>query len=90
MGLNESTIPDKTLEALARSFFKESVNYGFKKVDYLRFVNTLLDMAMKNSKSLETNGHHVEKVEYDDPPAAEGLPLQTERLTIRGFKSKDK
>ena len=41
-------IPDKTLEAIARSFFKETVAYGFRQVDYLRFVNLILDISMKN------------------------------------------
>lgn len=90
MGLNESTIPDKTLEALARGFFKESVNYGFKKIDYLRFVNVLLDMAMTNSKTLEENGHVVDLVQFDDNDHVDGLPLTSERLNIRGYKSKDK
>ena len=90
MGLNESTIPDKTLEALARSFFKESVNYGFKKVDYLRFVNSLLDMAMTNSKSLEENGHYVDQIEIDNDIQVGDFPLESERLDIRAFKSRDK
>ncbi|MBN1481468.1 N-acetyltransferase [candidate division KSB1 bacterium] len=90
MGLNESTIPDNTLEALARGFFKESVNYGFKKIDYLRFVNVLLDMAMSNSKTLEENGHFIDPVQIDDKIEADGLPLVSDRLVIRGYKSKDK
>lgn len=90
MGLNESSIPDKTLEALARSFFRDSVNYGFKKIDYLRFVNVLLDMAMSNSKALEENGHKVDTVKEDISNEIDGLPLQSERLCIRGYKSRDK
>ncbi len=90
MGLNESSIPDKTLEALARSFFRDSVNYGFKKIDYLRFVNVLLDMAMTNSKTLEENGHHVDSVQVDTHAEIDGLPLVSERLRIRGYKSRDK
>ncbi len=41
-------IPTETLEAIARSFFKETVAYGFRQVDYLRFVNLILDVSMKN------------------------------------------
>ncbi len=90
MGLHESVITDKTVEVLARGFFKESLNYGFKKVDYLRFVNALLDMAMRNSKSLETNGHYVDDFELDEKRKDSDLPLRGERVTIRAFKAKDK
>ncbi len=90
MGLNESSIPDKTLEALARSFFRDSVNYGFKKIDYLRFVNVLLDMAMSNSKALEKNGHTVNIAKNETLKESAGLPLVSERLVIRSYKSRDK
>lgn len=90
MGLNESTIPDQTLEAMARSFFKESVEYGFRKVDYLRFVNALLDMTMKNSKTLEQNGHHIDNLDVPQEHHLQSLPLIGERLDIRTFASKDK
>ena len=90
MALNESSIPDTTLEALARTFFKDSVNYGFKKVDYLRFVNVLLDVAMSNSQTLEENGHSIEAVHVDDDADVDGFPLVSERLFIRSYKSKDK
>ena len=90
MGENESIIPDKTVEVLARGFFKESLEYGFKKVDYLRFVNALLDIAMSNSKRLETNGHHADNFSVEKRKAAGDLPLHGERVTIRSFKNKDK
>lgn len=90
MGLHESVIPDKTVEVLARSFFKDLLNYGFKKVDYLRFVNVLLDMAMRNSESLKTNGHYVNDFELDQACNCDKFPLRGERVLIRPFKSKDK
>ena len=90
MGLNDSTIPDQSLEAITRGFFKESVDYGFKKVDYLRFVNALLDMTMKNSKTLEGNGRHVDDVIVSEELHLQRFPLQGERLDIRAFNGKDK
>ena len=36
--MEKSKIPDTTIEALTRNFFKESLNYGFKYEDYLKFV----------------------------------------------------
>ena len=43
-------IPKTTLETLARNFFKEASAYGFKQVDYVRFVNYILDKAMGMGK----------------------------------------
>jgi RimJ/RimL family protein N-acetyltransferase len=40
-------IPDKTLETLARSLHREGVTYGFSKLDFVCFVNLLLDMALR-------------------------------------------
>jgi len=90
MGLHESDIPDKTVEVLARGFFKESLEYGFKKVDYLRFVNALLDMAMSNNKKLEDNGHFVDDFKIDENSPTPNFPLRGERVAIREFKSRDK
>lgn len=90
MGLHESIIPDKTVEALARGFFKDLLHYGFKKVDYLRLVNALLDMAMRNNESLKTNGHFVNDFEIDQERVFDKLPLHGDRVAIRAFKGKDK
>jgi RimJ/RimL family protein N-acetyltransferase len=89
MGLNESVIPDKTLETLARGFFKESLDYGFKKIDYLRFVNALLDIAMKNSRALEGNSHSAEAAPAFNVEGCGDLPLEGERVIIRNCTPHD-
>lgn len=40
-----------TIETLAKSFFKESITYGFNLFDYLRFTNLVLDFALNNDKT---------------------------------------
>ena len=50
MKTNIQTIPQATLTVFAKSFFKETVKYGFQQIDYLRFVNLLLDMSIDNNK----------------------------------------
>jgi len=45
------TIPQVTLETVARSFFKETVNYGFQQLDYVRFVNLLLDLSLESRQA---------------------------------------
>jgi RimJ/RimL family protein N-acetyltransferase len=89
MGLNDSSIPDKTIETLARSFFRESLDYGFKKIDYLRFVNAILDIAMKNSGELVENSHSSRQLSVEGPPQCCTLPLEGERLLIRNFTTSD-
>jgi len=84
MNLSARSIPEETIEAVARSLFKETFHYGFKQVDYLRFVNLLLDMSMKNG-----NGDNKSK---DAPVYKLGenlkLPLIGKRLIIREFNDK--
>lgn len=86
----KQSIPDPTIETFARSFFKEASAYGFKQVDYLRFVNLLLDFSMKN------NGVNRPKVEEKtitnsnwDPQSSiklNELPLIGERIKIRALE----
>lgn len=40
-------VPDKTLETVARSLHRDGLIYGFSKLDFVCFVNLLLDMALK-------------------------------------------
>lgn len=84
-------IPDTTIETLARSFFKQSANYGFKQDDYLKFVNILLDFAMRRWNG-DTNGfqNHTE-VESQSETISGGttplqLPLQGDGIKIRAFE----
>ena len=45
-------IPEVTIETLSRSFYKEASRYGFGQIDYVRFVNCLLDLSMQNGTSV--------------------------------------
>lgn len=83
MNLSVQSIPDETIEAVARSLFKETFHYGFKQVDYLRFVNLLLDMSMKNGngekKSNKSSSVHL------SISGQFNLPLEGVRVNIREF-----
>ena len=84
----KASIPDTTIETLARNFFKEASTYGFKQEDYVRYVNVMLEFAMRNKngklngemtfRGAETNGHR------NSQPA--NLPLKSERVRIRAFQ----
>ena len=80
------TIPDKTLQTLAKSFFRDTVHYGFQKLDYLRFVNQLLEMMMDDPATLDycaetkkiVNG--IEHPCWDSPMPIEGNTVKLTKL----------
>jgi len=49
--MNEKQLPDESIETLARSFYKDSQDYGFHDNDYLRSANMLLDLSMKKKST---------------------------------------
>jgi len=78
-------IPDETVEAVARGFYRQIVEYGFQERDQLRFVNEFLDMVMTSQSGttvLERN------VSWKDPhkSSVKQLPLQSERVSIEAFE----
>lgn len=90
---NKKHIPEMTIEALARNFFKEASTYGFEQKDYLRYINVLLDFSMrhKNGKpdeKIKAKNAAKEKLNDSKPTR---LPLEGDRVKIRTFEpSKDK
>jgi len=86
MNLSAQSIPEVTIEAVARSIFKETFHYGFKQVDYLRFVNLLLDMSMKNENVEKEAVDSSVKVQYGERLE---LPLDAGRVNIRAFNEQD-
>ena len=85
--MEQSKIPDTTIDALSRNLFKESLQYGFRYEDYIRFVNTLLEYAIesKNGHIPEVKNNSFSLVESVDQWT---LPLETENLIIRKFHEK--
>jgi len=83
-------IPDLTIEALSRSFFKEAARYGFGHIDYVRFVNQVLDLAMKNgagvaSSDATPSSETVQAAPEPKRSEAAELPLRGERIVVRAF-----
>lgn len=80
MNDSQQKVPDKTLETLARNFFKESVDYGFQQMDYVRFTNMLFDLSIQdkgndNRKKTDVRTYRVIKNIK--------LPLKGKRIWIR-------
>ena len=79
---NPPLMPNVTIEAAARGFYKQAIGYGFALADFVRFTNLLLGIAM---------------APQDDPPpsskVAPGgkkrryheLPLVGKRVTVRRY-----
>jgi RimJ/RimL family protein N-acetyltransferase len=80
-------IPDVTIGTLSRSFFREAARYGFRQVDYVRFVNCLLDLAMKNGESVAPTDRRPPSDEAEGAPGIGGtdLPVQGARVSVRAL-----
>jgi RimJ/RimL family protein N-acetyltransferase len=92
---SKSAIPDTTIETLARGFFREASTYGFRRMDYVRFVNILLDAAMATEEqsegTLDTGPATISKdssasgsVRLDTLETVH-MPLMGEQVKIRAF-----
>jgi len=82
--MEKSKIPDTTIEALTRNFFKESSDYGFKYEDYLKFVNSLLEYAISTKNN--GIGKMTETISFTrESSNVPTLPIQTKNLIIREF-----
>jgi len=73
-------IPEVTLETLAKSFFRDALYYGFRKLDYVRFVNCLLDVMMNNTIKLDRSA------EKEVPGDHSGLSYKVGQLPIEGYE----
>jgi len=89
MSATRSDISDVTIETLSRNFYKETAQYGFGPLDYVRFVNQLLDLSM--AKEREETRAVAPAPEPVDPVVpmptidAGSLPLRGERVIVREF-----
>ncbi len=89
MSETSGRIPDLTLETLSRTFYKEATKYGFTHVDYVRYVNLLLDMAMQGRSQLaepgEDRGSSVNLVKDATSEGELELPLHGDGIVVREF-----
>lgn len=86
--MEKSKIPDTTIETLTRNFFKESLEYGFKYEDYLKYVNILLEYAITAKESIgDINGVKENSTDIIANKDYK-LPLKTNSVIIRDFVKK--
>lgn len=82
----KAAMPQQTIEAVAKSFYRETYQYGFRRADYLRFVNILLDLG------LETSGVYTPPATAAREPAAPDSVEEGERarITVRTYEEEDR
>ena len=86
-------LPNTTIETLSRNFYKQASNYGFKQEDYLRFVNILLEYAMRPKEEITGSGdrkkfvkeNYVNDFEESIPVF---LPVKGKKVCIREFNKR--
>ncbi|MBN1301551.1 MAG: GNAT family N-acetyltransferase [Melioribacteraceae bacterium] len=79
-------ITDETIEALTRNFYKEAASYGFRYEHYLKFVNTLLDLALEKNGKIEIK---PESIVVTDASMNHELPIQGRNTIIREYNAKE-
>lgn len=79
-------LSDQTLEMVVRSFFNESSMYGFSQLDYVRFVNMLLDLSMASITSENNSVNESQSIDNsDDGIPILDLPIESKRIRVRKF-----
>ncbi len=89
----DGKIPELTLETICRTFYKQSSQYGFTHIDYVRYVNLLLDMAMQGRAEASVLNSQIEGAgtsegEEKTSDVAE-FPLTGDGFSVRRFKPED-
>ena len=72
------------LNALAKSIFSETIEMGFKSNDYVKLMNEILDMTMRNDISPTVTSTSEE----NNLKLKQELPITTDHLLIRDYNSK--
>ncbi len=78
-------VPAQTIEAVAKSFYKQAREYGFNRDDYLRFVNVFLDLAYEKNNSYIPPPTSIKSDEDRD----DGFRITGERIRIRTYQPDD-
>lgn len=78
-------IPIATVNALARSIYKEASTYGFDQVDFIRLMNELMDLCTDDERGLTTTARETHTPASFESAELTGFPLLGNRIIIRQF-----
>lgn len=81
-----TAIPQKTVETVARSIFREASDYGFGPLDFVRLINELMDLCKGTSESAYRTDAAVASVGETASGRAIRLPLHGDSVSIRDFE----
>lgn len=84
--LKEKLVNEVSIEVISKSIIKEAKEIGFKRGDYIKLANLILDSAL-DSSSEENENLNGSKHQYD-PRRKTKFPLTGERIFIREFNKK--
>ena len=81
MSISAHTIPQHSVEILARGTYREARSYGFDRQDFIRFVNSLLVLSMHEPDS----NTHQAAASHALPLSARGSNKEAPGVRIRSF-----
>lgn len=89
MSCSKREIPDLAIETLARGFCHEAESYGFTQLEYVKFVNAVLDQSMHTpppaARSTVRDVRPAPPVTPGESARAERLPIVADRVAIRAL-----
>jgi RimJ/RimL family protein N-acetyltransferase len=77
-------IPRATIDTLARTIFKEASSYGFRQVDVIRLINSLMDLCTADRTEPASSQSASIQAGIGADSAAD-FPLQGDRICVRQF-----
>jgi RimJ/RimL family protein N-acetyltransferase len=80
-------IPHATIDALARSIYKEASTYGFRQVDIIRLINELMDLCAEADGQTDNVPDENRSAASSDSKKHDELPLVGDRIVVRAFDS---
>ncbi len=79
------SMPIQTIQAVARSVYKETSNYGFGPVDTIRLINELMDLCSAASERGPAARNDSQRDLTAARSEAPELPIKSQRIIIRRF-----
>ena len=77
-------VPKRTVDALARSVYREATGYGFDRVSILRLINALMDLAAGEPSGERVKSEKGRITTLDHPSLfVDSYPLRSKNLLIR-------
>ncbi len=83
---NTTEINKLTLEVISKGIYKETAQFGFSTQDYIKLVNQLLDLTMKEKLN---NNQSEDVIQVVPKEKSLELPITGEKIKIRGFSEKE-